>query len=89
MIKENDKDYTVKFEALGLGKEDLKVEIDDDCIIVTSDKVDDYYGGRYKRIVWMSDDVNKDEIRACCDKGILTLTLPKKLDKCRKRIEVE
>jgi HSP20 family molecular chaperone IbpA len=37
----------------------------------------------------LSDDTDKENISATCDKGLLTITVPKKKDKQRRRIEVE
>jgi HSP20 family protein len=86
MIKETDKTYEVVFEALGLGKDDISIEVENnDLLIITAEN---YIYGNYKRMLWLSDDIDKDNITANCNNGLLTITLPKKEREIRK-IEIK
>jgi HSP20 family protein len=86
MIKETDKTYEVVFEALGLGKDDISIEVENNNLLII--KAENYIYGSYKRMLWLSDDIDKDNITASCNNGLLTITLPKKEQEIRK-IEIK
>lgn len=86
MIKETDKTYEVVFEALGLGKDDISIEVENNDLLII--KAENYIYGSYKRMLWLSDDIDKDNITASCNNGLLTITLPKKEQEVRK-IEIK
>lgn len=86
MIKETDKTYEVVFEALGLGKDDISIEVENNNLLII--KAENYIYGSYKRMLWLSDDIDKDNIIASCNNGLLTITLPKKEQEIRK-IEIK
>ena len=86
MIKETDKTYEVMFEALGLGKDDISIEVENNDLLII--KAENYIYGSYKRMLWLSDDIDKDNITASCNNGLLTITLPKKEQEIRK-IEIK
>lgn len=86
MITENDKNYEVTLEALGLDKDDLDITIDNGYLNITAKN---YIYGRYKQTIWLTDDIDEENIKAKCDKGLLTITLPKKKERQAKRIQVE
>ncbi len=86
MIKETDKTYEVVFEALGLGKDDISIEVENNDLLII--KAENYIYGSYKRMLWLSDDIDKDNITASCNNGLLTITLPKKEQEIRK-IEIK
>ena len=86
MIKETGKTYEVVFEALGLGKDDISIEVENNDLLII--KAENYIYGSYKRMLWLSDDIDKDNITASCNNGLLTITLPKKEQEIRK-IEIK
>ena len=86
MIKETDKTYEVVFEALGLSKDDISIEVENNDLLII--KAENYIYGSYKRMLWLSDDIDKDNITASCNNGLLTITLPKKEQEIRK-IEIK
>ena len=86
MIKETDKTYEVVFEALGLGKDDISIEVENNDLLII--KAENYIYGSYKRMLWLSDDIDKDNITASCNNGLLTIKLPKKEQEVRK-IEIK
>ena len=67
MIKETDKTYEVVFEALGLGKDDISIEVENNDLLII--KAENYIYGSYKRMLWLSDDIDKDNITASCNNG--------------------
>ena len=85
MIKEEGNEYIVKLEALGLGKNDIDIEVKNGELLISSDR---YEFGRYNKTIYLTDDIDLEKISANCVNGVLTMRLPKKLGYSRKiRIE--
>lgn len=91
-VTESDKDYTVELAAPGLKKEDFKVNINDDGNLVIKmeqkqeqkeeDKSRHYLRrefsySKYEQTLILPDDVEKEQISAKVDNGMLTIDLPK------------
>ena len=91
-VTESDKDYTVELAAPGLKKEDFKVNINDDGNLVIKmeqkeeqkeeDKSRHYLRrefsySKYEQTLILPDDVEKQQISAKVDNGVLTIDLPK------------
>lgn len=91
-VMESDKDYTVELAAPGLKKEDFKVNINDDGNLVikmeqkNEQKEEDknrhylrreFSYSKYEQTLILPDDVEKDQIAARVDNGVLTIDLPK------------
>ena len=83
-VTESDKDYTVELAAPGLKKEDFKVNINDDgnLVIKEEDKSRHYLRrefsySKYEQTLILPDDVEKEQISAKVDNGVLTIDLPK------------
>lgn len=91
-VVESDKDYTVEFAAPGLKKEDFQVHINDDGNLVVKmeqqkeqkeeDKSRRYLRrefsySKFEQTLILPDDVEKDQIVAKVDNGVLTVDLPK------------
>ena len=91
-VTESDKDYTVELAAPGLKKEDFKVNINDDGNLVIKmeqkeeqkeeDKSRHYLRRefsytKYEQTLILPDDVEKEQISAKVDNGVLTIDLPK------------
>lgn len=91
-VTESDKDYTVELAAPGLKKEDFKVDINDDGNLVIKmeqkqeqkeeDKSRHYLRrefsySKYEQTLILPDDVEKEQITAKVDNGVLTIDLPK------------
>ena len=87
-IRETDEDYIVEAELPGMDKDDINVELQDDCLVISAERTEeeeveneDYIrrerrGGRYQRRFQL-DNVKEEEIEAEYDNGVLTVTLPK------------
>lgn len=91
-VIESDKDYTVELAAPGLRKEDFMVNINDEGNLVIKmeqkkeqkeeDKSKHYLRrefsySKYEQTLILPDDVEKDQIAAKVENGVLTIDLPK------------
>ncbi|MDE5889784.1 MAG: Hsp20/alpha crystallin family protein [Bacteroidales bacterium] len=96
-IIENEKDYRIEIAAPGMGKEDLKVSINENDELVVSfergsrgqengdaqEKKGTYLRrefsySSFRQSFVLPDDVEKQEIAASMENGVLTVELPKK-----------
>ena len=91
-VKESDKAYTVELAAPGMKKEDFNVHINDEGNLIIkmeskSEKKDEDKNVRYLRrefsytkyeqTLILPDDVNKEQIAAKVENGVLTVDLPR------------
>ena len=91
-VIENENDYKVEVAAPGMTKEDFKVNITDDNYLVltmekkTESKDEDkkrkslrreFSYHKFEQSFALPEDVNKDEIKATANNGILTIDIPK------------
>ena len=91
-IRENEDGYVVELAAPGLSKEDFNVELDNDVLIISTEKevnneVKDENGKytrkefgytSFKRSFSLPETIKGDAIEATYNNGILMITLPKK-----------
>ena len=95
-VKESDKAYTVELAAPGMKKEDFNVHINDEGNLMIkmeskNEKKDEDKTTRYLRrefsytkfeqTLILPDDVKREEITAKVDNGVLTVELPKVVEK--------
>ena len=91
-VKESDKAYTVELAAPGMKKEDFNVHINDEgnLIIKMESKQDkkeedkntrylrrEFSYSKFEQTLILPDDVEKDQIKARVEHGVLTVELPK------------
>ena len=91
-VKESDKGYTVELAAPGMKKEDFNVHINDEGNLIIKmeskhekneeDKSTRYLRrefsySRYEQTLILPDDVEKEQISAKVENGVLTVELPK------------
>ncbi|MCX7908948.1 MAG: Hsp20/alpha crystallin family protein [Ignavibacteria bacterium] len=102
-ISEDEKNLYITVEVPGVNKEDIKVTINDDNVIVikgekkrefkTEDKernfirVERSYGS-FQRSFMLPDNVKKDNVNAKFENGVLTITLEKVEPEPPKQIEI-
>jgi HSP20 family protein len=89
-ISEDNDNYYVEMSAPGYHKDDVKVEMDENMLIVSAERKKEeteedktftrkeFSYGSFKRSLYLPDTVKEDEIHAKYEDGILKLTLPKK-----------
>ena len=91
-VIENDKDYKVEVAAPGMNKDDFKVNVtDDNYLVLTMEKKNEskdedkkrkylrreFSYHRFEQSLALPENVNKDEIKATVNDGILTIDVPK------------
>jgi HSP20 family protein len=88
-IKEDDKKYSLELAVPGIDKKDLKIDINEDVLTISSEQKHETEekGNGYKRkefsytsfcrSFYIPENVNKDKIEASYKDGILTVGLPK------------
>ena len=88
-IKEDEKRFTLDLAVPGIDKKDLRIEINDDVITVSSEQktekeenADDFKRREFSytsfcRSFYLPENVNKEKIEANYKDGILSVVLPK------------
>jgi HSP20 family protein len=90
-VAESDQGYTVKAEIPGMKKEDIKVEIEGNQILISAEtqkeaeqqqgetvvRSERYYGKQYRRFT-LPHEVDEAQAQAKYQDGVLELSLPKK-----------
>lgn len=104
-IKEKDGNYIMDIDMPGLGKDDIKIELNDGYVTVsanTNKEIDDSnedegyihkerYTGSYQRSYFVGKDLKEEDIKAKFNNGTLTLTFPKENKKveAKKLIQIQ
>jgi HSP20 family protein len=88
-IREDDKRFTLDLAVPGIEKKDLKIEINEDVLTISSEhkeekeeNLDDFKRREFSyssfcRSFYLPENVNKEKIEGNYKDGILTITLPK------------
>lgn len=89
-IQEKNDEYILKFELAGFEKDDLKLSLQENAIVLEGkkenkkdDKNDSYirqeiFFGKFKRVIQLPQNVAVDKLQSKYKNGILTITIPKK-----------
>lgn len=95
-VSEHDSHFLVQVAAPGLTKQDFKISLENDQLIISAEKKteqDESNGkftrrefnyGSFKRSFHLDDSVNREGISAAYEDGVLKVTLPKKEDITKK-----
>lgn len=88
-IRENEKSYTLDLAVPGIEKKDLKIDINEDVLTVSSEtrneneesndgyKRKEFSYSSFCRSFYIPENVNRDKIEASYKDGILSVELPK------------
>lgn len=89
-VKEEDDRYEIVADVPGLSKEDITIQVNPDRVLTLSGErkseeekdEDGYYRlerkfGKFMRSFQLPKDVEDNKIRAKCEEGVLTVTIPK------------
>jgi HSP20 family protein len=102
-IREDEKEYTLDLAVPGAEKKDMKIEIHDDVITISSEHKEETEETRdnfkrkefgytaFCRSFYLPENVNKDKIEANYKDGILTVGIPKEVEekaKINRQIEI-
>jgi HSP20 family protein len=101
-VKESDDAYTVQAELPGVPKDEINVSIDGSVITLRAEvkqenevkedekvlRTERFYGA-VSRSFQLPQDIDQGKAKARYDRGVLTLTLPRKQDSGSQRLTVE
>ncbi|NVN90499.1 MAG: Hsp20/alpha crystallin family protein [Desulfuromonadales bacterium] len=100
-IYETEDSIIIKAELPDVDQKDIEVRIEDNTLTLKGErkhegevKKENYhrierYFGSFQRSFSLPTNIHQDSVSASCDKGVLTITLPKKEDTKPKQIKVE
>jgi len=98
-ISENKDNYTLRFEIPGMSKEDVKIWIEKDMLMVSGEKKQElnkdevrHLGerrfGKFERSFWVPQDADREKVKAEFDNGLLTVTVPKAAESKPREIQI-
>lgn len=97
-VYENEDYYGVSFDLAGFAKEDLKIEVDGDYLVVSGNRRKEERGagsfytekvyGEFQRRLVLPKDAKSDDVAAEFKNGVLELKLPKLAEKKARTIEI-
>ena len=100
-VKDNDDTVEVRCDLPGVGKDDIDISVSGNVLTIKGEKSEEkedkestYYrkeswSGSFQRSVQLPDTVDPDKADATMKDGVLVLTLPKKEEEKRKKINVK
>jgi HSP20 family protein len=102
-IREDDKNYVLDFAIPGLEKKDLKIDMNEDILTISSEmkkeseenkngyKRKEFSYSSFSRSFYIPENVNREKIEASYNNGVLSVSLPKQEEeksKISKTIEI-
>ena len=100
-IYEDATSVTIKAELPDVEQKDVEVKIEDNTLILRGERkldqsvrkenyhrIERYYGS-FQRSFALPQTIDQDKVKASCDKGVLTIILPKREETRPKQIKVE
>ena len=99
-VSEADNAYVFTLEMPGLSREQVEVNIEGDTLIVkggVTEQSEDEKGSlrrefranRFERTFTIGDQIDREQVKAKMQDGILTITLPKLAEKAGRRVEIQ
>jgi len=101
-VKEDEKDIVLEVDLPGFDEKDINLTIYDGVLSLRGEKKSEHNSERenylimershgcFQRSIWLPDTIDEDKVEARFDKGVLTVTLPKRVEmiKAQKKIEI-
>jgi HSP20 family protein len=100
-IYEDEESVVIKAEVPDIDQKDIEVRIEDNTLTLKGERkldqsvrkdnyhrVERYYGP-FQRSFSIPPNIDQEKVKATCDRGVLTVILPKKAEKKPKQITVE
>jgi HSP20 family protein len=97
-VAETEKDFEVRLDVPGVRQEDIDINLDGDLLTIrgekkfeqTRDDKQNYHFtersyGAFQRALRLPFSANPEEVRAACENGVLTITIPKGAQQARSR----
>ena len=103
-VSEDEKGYTIKVAVPGIARDDFNLEIESDVLTISTEQKEnkdeqkqnflrrEFNYLSFKRSFQLPETIDQEQIKASCDAGILTLSLPKmeeEIQKAPRQIEVK
>ena len=100
-IYEDEHSVVIKAEVPDVDQKDIDIRIENNTLTIRGErkhasdvKKENYYRveryfGQFQRSFSLPNSIDQDKVQAACDKGILTITLPKSASTKPKQISVE
>ena len=98
-IIETDKEYVVELALAGVKKEDIKLNLENDVLSISAERKESEnkynrkqtFYGKYEKSFTLPESVDKENIQAAFEDGILKLSIPKveEEQKLMKQIEIK
>jgi len=103
-VSEDEKGYTIEVAVPGIAKDDFNLEIENDVLTISTEQKEnkeeqkqnflrrEFNYQSFKRSFQLPETIDQEQIKASCDAGILTLSLPKmeeEIQKAPRQIEVK
>jgi len=100
-IYEDEQSVVIKAEVPDVDQKDIEVRIENNTLTLKGErnhsseiKKENYYRveryfGQFQRSFSLPQSINQDKVQATCERGILTITLPKREEVNPKQISVE
>lgn len=76
-IKENENDYSLSLGLPGFKKEDINLNVEDDVLVISSTVEKDDFKQSFENRYSIPEDVDKDNIEALMEDGILKVVIGK------------
>jgi HSP20 family protein len=85
-VIENDNEYQIDLLLAGIKKEDISINVEKDILTINAERKEnkdtkynrkETFFGKYKRSFTLPEDVDKENISASLEDGILKITIPK------------
>ena len=98
-ISENKDNYTLQFEIPGIAREDVKIWIEKDMLMISGEKkqlpnkdevrhLGERRFGKFERSFWIPDDADREKIKAEFENGLLTITVAKAAESKPREIQI-
>ena len=100
-IYEDEESVVIKAEVPDIDQKDIEVRIEDNTLMLKGERkldqsiqkenyhrVERFYG-TFQRSFSLPHTINQEQVKATCEHGVLTITLPKREEKKPKQINVE
>ncbi|MFT5725304.1 MAG: HSP20 family protein [Bacteroidia bacterium] len=100
-VIENDKAFKISVEFAGFTKEDIKLDVNDNELVISGHKeskkeedkdkyhLREFRSGKFKRSFYLPDTANVDKIEAELKNGLLEVVIPKKATTKVKEIAIK
>lgn len=98
-VNETDKAFVLTMEMPGVEKKNIDVAVEDDRIVVTGEKTEkvetegllrrEIRSEKFRRSFQIDSTIDRDQIKAKLESGVLKVTLPKKAETVGRKVNID